>query len=71
MELVWFIAGALCVLLFMPLINSILDLILTYIESKKIKYTQIIHNTNIAIQKTTSFNDETVHSIGFINNDDN
>ena len=65
MELLWFISGVLFALVGLPLIETITSLIMTWLESKKIKHTEIINDGNIRMQKAANRIEEITHPIGF------
>lgn len=54
MELIWFISGILFALVAMPLINSLIELIMAWFETKRMKCAEAINNSNINMQKAAS-----------------
>lgn len=65
MKSLFFIFGLLFSQYIIPLLDSFGALILTWIEAKKIKSSEIIHNSNIRMAKAEDEN-ELKKTIGFI-----
>lgn len=67
MELLLFISGILFTLVLLPLLESVTSLAITWIESKKIKYSEAINDGNIRMQQAANHNEEcSTRPIGFI-----
>lgn len=67
MELVWFISGILFALVILPLLNSLMELIMAWFETKRMKCAEAINNSNINMQKAVSSIEEqhSTRQIGF------
>lgn len=67
MELVWFISGILFALVILPLLNSLMELIMAWFETKRMKCAEAINNSNINMQKAASSIEEqySTRQIGF------
>lgn len=65
MKSLFFIFGILFSQYIMPLMDGFGALILTWIESRKVKHSEIINDSNIRMQKAVEQNDEPKYHIGF------
>lgn len=66
MELVWFISGALFAWFVWPCLNSLVELITAWFETKRMKCAEAINNSNINMQKAVSSVEEIpTRQIGF------
>lgn len=64
MELIYFFLGGIFIQFISPFLDGILSLFLTYLEAKKIKYTEAINQSNIKMQQAVS-DSEPKSVIGF------
>ena len=67
MELIWFISGILFALVILPLLNSLIELIMAWFETKRMKCAEAINDSNINMQKAASSVEEVypTRRIGF------
>lgn len=67
MELIWFISGILFALVILPLLNSLIELIMAWFETKRMKCAEAINDSNINMQKAASSIEEqhSTRQIGF------
>lgn len=72
MELLYFILGILFVSFVIPLLDGLSGLLLTWIEAKKAKQSEIINLANIKMRQaaTSAEDDSPKRLIGFCRNDD-
>ncbi len=64
-ELIYFIIGVLFTVIFMPIVESIVELIQVIIEAQKAKIALKVANLNGEIKKLTSSDEEQISVIGF------
>lgn len=60
MPLIWFISGILFSIVAMPIINSLTDLIIAWLETKRMKCAEAINNSNINMQKAATSVEEEI-----------
>lgn len=54
MELIWFISGVIFALVILPLMHSLAELIVAWMETYRMQCAEAINNSNINMQKAAS-----------------